>query len=59
MTTKAGKVLIFVLLVFLGCNDNVFEMYSSSMEPTIKEGDIVLADYNFYKSNLSPVHHRF
>jgi signal peptidase I len=45
---------IVTIISFLSCQDNAFKMSSTSMEPTIKNGEIISADLSYYE-NQSPV----
>lgn len=40
---------VCLVFILLACSNNTFEMTSRSMEPTIKEGEIITADFSAYK----------
>ena len=46
--TRISFAAVLVLLLICGCNPRTFRQSSSSMEPTIKQGEVVLADIAAY-----------
>ena len=47
-----NNVLIRLQLLSFSCQNNNFEMTSTSMEPTIKKGEVVSADLSIYNKEL-------